>query len=774
MSKLKYHWFFIFCAMFAFIYSWLQPSYLSIGICILIFIRLITLKNKLLLVMSLVISLLIVGRVRIMDYEMKEHLQINYQSVEQTQVKVDPYQLEFRDGYARGYGYLFDPQQERWFKVYLTFKNPEGTLYQQFEGTPSIVQVKGVLKRPASNRNFYLFNFQKYLKIKQIIWHYDVLHVEAIRSNPSIASRFYKLRNQIVGQYNRYQTHPWFALFHKLLLNKSTEFYRDQRDTFQIMGVMHLFAISGFHIVMLHSYFSYFLKRMSILNDYAYYIVFAILICYASLIDWPIGVTRSMFMLYVTPHIMRRTQCVSRVDLLSILSITLLIINPYEVWSIGYILSFLISYVLIFSPNSSVMLSIRDTFKVSMTIILFTWPIMLQSQYTLHLAQIITMTLIGILFEKIILPFMLLSGLIIFLPESVQHIFVLGFDAIAEIMINFFEILSSISPSIILGYLPHGLFIGLMIVALYQLYSKEKKRRLLVVTITYLLLICVYPYCNFTTKITIIDVGQGMAVLYQLPFNQGTWLIDTGGKYAYDTKQIDRRYAHYNIIPAMKALGVQSLSGIILTHLDLDHVGNLPAILETFPVESVLLLDNLMADDFIVEQKNTFQNVSFQGIPEGRLYKVWNESIQLASLTSDELTTSTSLSNDHSIGVRLKIGNLSFLTLGDMSTPFEERFIQQFPSFSPDILLLSHHGSRHSSSETFLSIIEAKLLLNSAGENNHYHHPHSEVIERVEALSKPYFSTHSGGAIQLIYFPYIGLQVRQVFSEKPSFTSKDY
>ena len=109
-----------------------------------------------------------------------------------------------------------------------------------------------------------------------------------------------------------------------------------------------------------------------------------------------------------------------------------------------------------------------------------------------------------------------------------------------------------------------------------------------------------------------------------------------------------------------------------------------------------------------------------------------------------------------------------------MSTPFEERFIQQFPSFSPDILLLSHHGSRHSSSETFLSIIEAKLLLNSAGENNHYHHPHSEVIERVEALGKPYFSTHSGGAIQLIYFPYIGLQVRQVFSEKPSFTSKDY
>lgn len=774
MSKLKYHWFFIFCAIFAFIYYWLQPSYLSIGLCILIFLRLMALKNKHLLVISLVISLLVIGRMHLMDYELKQHLQINHQSVEQTDIKVDPYQLEFREGYAKGYGYLFDPQQERWFKVHLTFKNPEGTLDQQFNGTPSIVQVKGTLKRPASNRNFYLFNYQTYLKTKQIIWQYDILHVEAIRSDRSIVSRLYKLRNQIIGQYNRYQTHPWFALFHKLLLNKSTEFYRDQRDTFQIMGVMHLFAISGFHIVMLHSYFSYILKRMGILNDYAYYIVFAILICYASLIDWPIGVKRSMFMLYVTPYIMRRTQSVSRVDLLSILSITLLIINPYEVWSIGFILSFLISYILIFSPNSSVILSLRDTFKASMIIILFTWPIMIQSQYSLHLAQIITMTLIGILFEKLIMPFMLVSGLIIFLPDPIRRIFVLGLDAVAEMMINFFEILTAISPSIVLGYLPHGLFIVLMIVALYHLYSKERKRRLLVVAMTYLLLTCVYPYCKLTTKITMIDVGQGMAVLYQLPFNQGTWLIDTGGKYDYDTKQIDRRFAYYNIIPAMKALGVQSLSGIILTHLDLDHVGNLPAILEAFPVGSVLLLNSLKDDDFIAELKNKFQNVSFQGITEGHLYKVLNDSIQLASLTSDELTTSTSRSNDHSIGVRLKIGNLSFLTLGDMSTPFEERFIQQFPSFSPDILLLSHHGSRHSSSETFLSMIEPKLILNSAGENNHYHHPHSEVIERVKALGKPYFSTHSVGAIQLIYFPYLGLHIRQVLSETPSLTSKDY
>jgi competence protein ComEC len=38
---------------------------------------------------------------------------------------------------------------------------------------------------------------------------------------------------------------------------------------------------------------------------------------------------------------------------------------------------------------------------------------------------------------------------------------------------------------------------------------------------------------NLLGNVTVLDVGQGDAILVQVPFNQGTMLIDTGGDPAY-------------------------------------------------------------------------------------------------------------------------------------------------------------------------------------------------------------------------------------------------
>ena len=67
-------------------------------------------------------------------------------------------------------------------------------------------------------------------------------------------------------------------------------------------------------------------------------------------------------------------------------------------------------------------------------------------------------------------------------------------------------------------------------------------------------------------RVTLIDVGQGDAVLVQFP-DRHTLLVDAGGSPgSYD---VGRRV----VMPAAWALGVRKLDWLLVTHPDIDHVG---------------------------------------------------------------------------------------------------------------------------------------------------------------------------------------------------------
>lgn len=75
-----------------------------------------------------------------------------------------------------------------------------------------------------------------------------------------------------------------------------------------------------------------------------------------------------------------------------------------------------------------------------------------------------------------------------------------------------------------------------------------------------------------------------------------------------------------------------------------------------------------------------------------------------------------------------------------------------------DILKLSHHGSKSSSSEEFLKMLSPKISLISAGVNNRYHHPSKEVVSRLDDLGIPHMCTQDHGRLQ-IYLDEEGVNV---------------
>ena len=89
------------------------------------------------------------------------------------------------------------------------------------------------------------------------------------------------------------------------------------------------------------------------------------------------------------------------------------------------------------------------------------------------------------------------------------------------------------------------------------------------------------------------------------------------------------------------------------------------------------------------------------------------------------------------------------LLTGDADTAAEQQILNRFPKLQTDVLLLGHHGSKTSSDLAFLTAIDAKIALNSAGYDNPYRHPSAQVQARLELLQTPLYNTADVGAISL-------------------------
>src|SRR5262249_40191515 len=75
-------------------------------------------------------------------------------------------------------------------------------------------------------------------------------------------------------------------------------------------------------------------------------------------------------------------------------------------------------------------------------------------------------------------------------------------------------------------------------------------------------------------RVSFLDVGQGDAALVELPGGAAI-AVDGGGLSGGDV-----------LVSAMRARGLAHLSGIALSHPQLDHYGGFAALLASFPVDS--------------------------------------------------------------------------------------------------------------------------------------------------------------------------------------------
>jgi competence protein ComEC len=113
------------------------------------------------------------------------------------------------------------------------------------------------------------------------------------------------------------------------------------------------------------------------------------------------------------------------------------------------------------------------------------------------------------------------------------------------------------------------------------------------------------------------------------------------------------------------------------------------------------------------------------------------------------LSDATSQNND-SVVVRVVFGDREFLLTGDIERDAEAAILSDpAADVRADIVKVAHHGSRTSSTETFVKNTGPDVAVISVGKRSRFGHPHPEVIERWKIADAQIIKTGEKGTVTI-------------------------
>lgn len=233
--------------------------------------------------------------------------------------------------------------------------------------------------------------------------------------------------------------------------------------------------------------------------------------------------------------------------------------------------------------------------------------------------------------------------------------------------------------------------------------------------------------------------GQGDATLIVTPLNKKI-LIDGGG-----SEFGDFNVGANTLLPYLLDRGIKKLDYIILTHFDLDHVQAAMYVMENIKVKKVIIAKQVESSEAYSKfvEIITKKKIEVCIIKAGDRINIEKDlCFDVLWPDSNEFITENAI-NNNSIVCKFKYRDFSMLFTGDIEEIAEKRILELYREnldvLKSTVLKVAHHGSKSSSIEEFLRVVNPKIALIGVGSNNLYGHPSSEVIERLDELRCKYF-----------------------------------
>lgn len=664
-----------------------------------------------------------------------------------------------RENYTINATYFQFPDGVEWHQqVRLRIYGNENYQDEIFAGSEITADIR--LYSFPEKRNPHEFDYGSWLKEKLVFAHGELVELHQAERKTTLS--WGPIQEYVRDNVDLLFDEETAPLAKALFLGYKQELTPDSRQAFARAGLSHIMAVSGLHVGFIVAPFWLIIPWLWGSNKTKWLglvVLTIVLVGYAGITGFSASVSRASLMAWLLTYGKLFHKIRNSINLLAFAGIVLLLINPRQLFDIGFQLSFsAVLIILMIMPEAQRLIPERFRFNWKgslLTIILVSFIVQL------GLFPILTyyfgeFSMIGPLANTLVLPLLAITvpvGLVVALAGGIFEsgiqlitipvgLSIYWIDGVAKQLGSFDYGYLTLHHESIFIYAVWGFFVGG--VASIRIPSIRWKMVICFLISFNLFLIESYLHKPVVNKleITVLDVGQGDALHIKTP--SGKHVLVDAGRWSPMGNSGDRV-----LKPYFEYLGIHHLDAVILSHPHADHIGGLPVLMEAMSIGKIYHSD-YPYDSMLYKQYNEMaaeKKIPIYNVGSGDQLEI-DPSVRFYVVGPDLNSALDRNPNNHSLAFRLQYGHTSFLFTGDAEIEQEKKMLERYGDFlDTNFLKAGHHGSRTSSGLEFIETVKPEITAFSLAFQNQFGHPGNEAVTNVFRSGSEKHYTSLNGAL---------------------------
>jgi competence protein ComEC len=586
-------------------------------------------------------------------------------------------------------------------------------------------------------------------------------------------------RNSLLGFIDQRVETPAAGLLQALLLGDRSGIDPSIREAFNRAGVGHILAISGLHvgIVAGAAFFAFcrllvfvpFLVQRALTRRAAAVLTACCVVGYGLLAGMSPSTQRAVIMVCTFMVALIFGRRADPLNTLALAATAILVWDPGSLFTISFQLSFVAAGAILYgldaerrpsffeSRRSPVVRRLVLFVYVSALAILGTLPLTAHYFNRISLVGLAANCLAIPLIGFFVVPAGLLSAMAYLVSPALAGVGIQIAARVLEVAAGAVGRFADLPFAAVRVVTPSLFEIGIYFALLFALFNIRRKRTALVVAVAALFLagadVCHWLQQRLwhpDLRVTSLDVGQGTASLLELP--RGRCILIDGGGFS-DNQVFD--VGAGVVGPLLWRKKIRTVDIVVLSHPNSDHFNGLVFIVENFHVGEIWTngqpSDTAGYRRFAAAIAKSGARVpAFEQIPRKSRFG----GVDLAVLypppgfLSRTGAGSFSDPNNNSVVVKASFGDVSFLFPGDVMAEAEREITAvSCNDLSATVLAAPHHGSKTSSTSSFLDCVDPEIVVVSSGWRMRRYFPHPTVQKRYQTRNFSVLCTHRHGAV---------------------------
>lgn len=638
------------------------------------------------------------------------------------------------------------------------------------------ININGKITIPENLGNIGEFNYKKYLNSKDICGIINSQEVEYVDNIGNKCVKWiYTLKQNISKSIDDNLEDKEAELLKSMVYGDTRNLDEDIKEGFNNIGISHITAVSGSNLNILLLILSAVLYKIR--NKCKIYLFIQILIiflfCIISGLELSIIRASIMSIIVIICNHINIKMSANKILISTLYIIT--IINPFRIFNIGMIFSFLaiiglscfcgkiynffeskINWNIQNIKISKILCNISKVVAVTISVNILVLPISIYVFNQFSLMFIFSNLIISV-FASLINILGIIAIIITKIP-TISDIIYWTLNLLLKVIIYLSELLNSINICINIKSFP------LIIIIIYYIYilvicikikSNKKYIKLKLDSIKRKVLICLiitiiinYIYnIFFNNYIYFLNVGQGEMAIIK---NKENILMIDSGSITNSSPYIFEAY--------MQKENIQKINALVISHFHSDHINGIKDILKICDIEYIIyaypydmqtseyinLIKEVDANNIKHIQVQAGDNLNIDGINLNILFPIDNYIYMGDDIDKNE--------NANSLVFNVNINNKNYLFMGDATKESEEYVLKELGKQNInniEVVKIGHHGSKTSTSELFIKSILPKFAVISS-KKKVYNHPSDEVINLLNKYNVLTYITEKVGGIKYI------------------------